>query len=99
MKKLLLLVTISLVFACNDKQNKKETAREVNNDTAAVIDTEAAMENPLNITPISHATMVIEWDGTVMYTDPVGGAEAFTCLLYTSPSPRDKRQSRMPSSA
>ena len=25
--------------------------------------------------------------------------EAYTCLLYTSPSPRDKRQSRMPSSA
>ena len=24
---------------------------------------------------------------------------AWTCLLYTSPSPRDKRQSRMPSSA
>ena len=24
---------------------------------------------------------------------------AFICLLYTSPSPRDKRQSRMPSSA
>ena len=27
---------------------------------------------------------------------PVSGN---TCLLYTSPSPRDKRQSRMPSSA
>ena len=26
-------------------------------------------------------------------------AQAFVCLLYTSPSPRDKRQSRMPSSA
>ena len=25
--------------------------------------------------------------------------KAYTCLLYTSPSPRDKRQSRMPSSA
>ena len=25
--------------------------------------------------------------------------EAIDCLLYTSPSPRDKRQSRMPSSA
>ena len=25
--------------------------------------------------------------------------ELRTCLLYTSPSPRDKRQSRMPSSA
>ena len=26
-------------------------------------------------------------------------SEVRTCLLYTSPSPRDKRQSRMPSSA
>ena len=26
-------------------------------------------------------------------------AEIYSCLLYTSPSPRDKRQSRMPSSA
>ena len=25
--------------------------------------------------------------------------DVYTCLLYTSPSPRDKRQSRMPSSA
>ena len=29
---------------------------------------------------------------------PAGGG-GYTCLLYTSPSPRDKRQSRMPSSA
>ena len=28
-----------------------------------------------------------------------GWNEVRTCLLYTSPSPRDKRQSRMPSSA
>ena len=27
------------------------------------------------------------------------GYDAEICLLYTSPSPRDKRQSRMPSSA
>ena len=27
------------------------------------------------------------------------GADDVICLLYTSPSPRDKRQSRMPSSA
>ena len=31
--------------------------------------------------------------------DPVTGGDIYTCLLYTSPSPRDKRQSRMPSSA
>ena len=34
---------------------------------------------------------------TIM-TDP-DFADATYCLLYTSPSPRDKRQSRMPSSA
>ena len=28
-----------------------------------------------------------------------GDINLITCLLYTSPSPRDKRQSRMPSSA
>ena len=27
------------------------------------------------------------------------GHKEYACLLYTSPSPRDKRQSRMPSSA
>ena len=30
---------------------------------------------------------------------PGSGRESALCLLYTSPSPRDKRQSRMPSSA
>ena len=29
----------------------------------------------------------------------LGHANPYLCLLYTSPSPRDKRQSRMPSSA
>ena len=29
----------------------------------------------------------------------IGNLGVLTCLLYTSPSPRDKRQSRMPSSA
>ena len=32
-------------------------------------------------------------------SDDVETAMAWLCLLYTSPSPRDKRQSRMPSSA
>ena len=29
----------------------------------------------------------------------IGDMTGYACLLYTSPSPRDKRQSRMPSSA
>ena len=36
----------------------------------------------------------------VIYDTEVDNEDgAFDCLLYTSPSPRDKRQSRMPSSA
>ena len=32
-------------------------------------------------------------------TVAVGGAQGMHCLLYTSPSPRDRQRSRMPSSA
>ena len=33
-------------------------------------------------------------------TDPYSGSlSAWNCLLYTSPSPRDRQKSRMPSSA
>ena len=40
------------------------------------------------------------YDYSVTVTDANGCTNtAETCLLYTSPSPRDKRQSRMPSSA
>ena len=41
-------------------------------------------------TPSSADTMVISINGVVQYGN---------CLLYTSPSPRDLRASRMPSSA
>ena len=36
---------------------------------------------------------------TVLGLDLAHGGHLTHCLLYTSPSPRDKRQSRMPSSA
>lgn len=29
------------------------------------------------VTPISHATMVLHWDGKVIYVDPVGGGDTF----------------------
>ena len=37
--------------------------------------------------------------GTLGVVNFAHGALFMLCLLYTSPSPRDKRQSRMPSSA
>ena len=52
-------------------------------------------------------TLVKHWNGLLKPTKGnvfVGELDTLdhsvnTCLLYTSPSPRDKRQSRMPSSA
>ena len=54
-------------------------------DTPSVVDSEVTSVNELVFTegPAYHR------DGSVFYT----------CLLYTSPSPRDPKTSRMPSSA
>ena len=52
------------------------------------------------ITSTSQGTVIAlvdkRFDGTQGNTDLVQGS---TCLLYTSPSPRDRQKSRMPSSA
>ena len=40
---------------------------------------------------------IVAWDKST--GKPIYNAYYTVCLLYTSPSPRDKRQSRMPSSA
>ena len=39
------------------------------------------------------------WTKPYQISDNLSGKTIGICLLYTSPSPRDKRQSRMPSSA
>lgn len=33
--------------------------------------------SPVSVTPISHATLVLEWNESTIYLDPVGGVEAF----------------------
>ena len=43
------------------------------------------------------SVLVLISDSVIAGSDSIG--YSMTCLLYTSPSPRDKRQSRMPSSA
>ena len=48
-----------------------------------------------------HSAPITTGSTTVFVNDDGAGrvGDGITCLLYTSPSPRDKRQSRMPSSA
>ena len=59
--------------------------------------------------PSALDTMVTESQGTISMsfntldgevpTVDMGDGTTYTCLLYTSPSPRDRQKSRMPSSA
>ena len=41
----------------------------------------------------------VKLNSDAIFINATKGLDPKTCLLYTSPSPRDKRQSRMPSSA
>ena len=48
---------------------------------------------------VSYPDMVLLGSGTPVVAETSIQTQFKLCLLYTSPSPRDKRQSRMPSSA
>ena len=50
-------------------------------------------------TPIPPSTQVIPLNYKAGATEITYNTSAYPCLLYTSPSPRDRQKSRMPSSA
>ena len=47
--------------------------------------------------PLAALSAVSTWNSGYMFIGFIGFT--YTCLLYTSPSPRDRTRSRMPSSA
>ncbi|SDS47157.1 L-ascorbate metabolism protein UlaG, beta-lactamase superfamily [Formosa sp. Hel1_31_208] len=78
MKKLnyLLFLTCLSIIACKTEP-KAQLA-----DTADKGNTELVAEDPsenkrLEINPISHATMVLQYGDAIIYVDPTGGADAF----------------------
>lgn len=71
--KFLNLVVLSLfclgLISCGDKKKEAKIA-----ESSTIL---SQNKNTLDIKPIEHATMVLEWNGVVIYVDPVGGASAF----------------------
>ena len=57
----------------------------------------ALIYRPQSISDVKAAEYAVEWDNADRMMQERESAER--CLLYTSPSPRDQRGSRMPSSA
>ena len=80
----ILLFTVLFLFNC--KQDKKQTNDTIDEtETLDTIATPEVVEKPpfeytedgIKVSAISHATMILEYNETSIYVDPVGGAPAF----------------------
>ncbi len=75
MKSITYLLIISLlIVSCKDNQSSKTESVSTTTETVDDVVTETTN---FKVTPIMHATMVLDWDGTIIYVDPVGGKQAF----------------------
>ena len=61
------------------------------------VDLQAAMDHKVDVVEVTYCNSISVSEHVVMMI--LALVRDYHCLLYTSPSPRDKRQSRMPSSA
>ena len=68
MNKVLFYISIIfLSFSCTNSKDTKTKSHKVSDKN----------ENEITITPISHATAVIEFKNDIIYIDPTGGKKAF----------------------
>lgn len=71
-----IIISISLLSACaNTAPLPINNAANESSAYSSFLNT--AEYDDVQITPIEHATMVLQWNNVVLYTDPVGGAAAF----------------------
>ncbi len=59
-----------VLIACKSETDKSE-------DSNSSQTQEKEQQEDFKVNPISHATMVLEWNDKTIYVDPVGGAERF----------------------
>lgn len=78
-----LLILVIAFIACKNTSEKSEDEAIIDTPLEKVDGGEAATEKGFTINPVEHASMVLNWDGTIIYVDPVGGKEAFS--KYTEP--------------
>ncbi|MBR9915100.1 MAG: MBL fold metallo-hydrolase [Algicola sp.] len=81
MKHLNIIILGICIILSSCKPEKKDQMASDNqvNETDIAVSTDTKKE-PLDITPISHATMVMRYGEDLIYVDPTGGAEAFSAF-------------------
>ena len=74
------ILATGLLISCKntaENQNTSEQEEEVEKITLSM-DNPFDLENSsFKLEPISHASMIIDWEGTIVYVDPVGGGELY----------------------
>ena len=73
----LLLIALTIFVSCKNETAKENPVTEATKEVSEVGKEGTPVQHSFEITPISHATMVLDWDGRIIYVDPVGGAAAF----------------------
>ena len=74
MKKIFLLLGIIIILIGLFLEFNKKTNIE---QVVAVNVQPAVNTSPVKIIPITHATAILNWKDTIIYIDPIGGAEAY----------------------
>jgi L-ascorbate metabolism protein UlaG (beta-lactamase superfamily) len=71
------------ISGCKNTSEEKISETDLAEPVVTLDGGEAAEENGFIISPVEHASMVLNWDGTIIYVDPVGGKELFS--NYSAP--------------
>ncbi|RRO16383.1 MBL fold metallo-hydrolase [Flavobacteriaceae bacterium 14752] len=74
MKSILNFFILLLIISCKSEPKDESKTSKTEQKT------ETQKEIPVEITPIEHATFVMEWADEVVYVDPNGGVDAFKDL-------------------
>ena len=77
------LILAIVITSCKNTSEEKISQADLEQPMETLDGGEAADENGFIITPVEHASMVLNWDGTIIYVDPVGGKDAYS--TYSEP--------------
>ena len=100
-KTLVFLAAVMLISGC-DKQsqpNTKPETRPAKLLSVSVGDSQFSRNFPAVSEAGDKAALAFRVSGQIQSIQVKSGQQVENCLLYTSPSPRDRSLSRMPSSA
>ena len=75
--RIFLIALLSILTLPGCKEKKEQSPKE---DSIAASEQETTKGPAPEITPVSHASAVLAWEGTTIYVDPVGNADTYAAF-------------------